>query len=161
MKAARQGDEVRIVDVDDTKVAILEHRGDPRLIGNSVRRFIEWRKLNHLPPGISATFNILHGNPADVAPEAFRLDICAAVDRDVADNPFGVVGGTIPAGRCAVLRHIGSDDTLGDAVGYLCSEWLPQSGEQRRDFPVYLQRVRFFPEVPESEAVTDVFLPLR
>ena len=160
MKADRQADEVRIIDVDDTKVAVLEHRGDPRRVGRSVLKFIEWRRQNHLPPSISATFNILHGNPAEVAAEDFRLDICAAVDRDVADNPFGVVGGTIPAGRCAVLRHIGSDDALGETVGYLCSEWLPQSGEQRRDFPVYLQRVRFFPEVAESEAVTDVFLPL-
>jgi hypothetical protein len=29
-----------------------------------------------------------------------------------------------------------------------------------RDFPIYLQRVKFFPDVPENEAITDVFLPL-
>ena len=37
----------------------------------------------------------------------------------------------------------------------------PASGEEPRDFPLYFQRVSFFPDVPEHEAITDVFLPLR
>ena len=78
----------------------------------------------------------------------------------MADNASGVVNKTIPGGRCAVLRLIGSDDALGEAIHYLRAEWLPGSGEQRREFPMYLQRVKFYPEVPDSEAVTDVFLPL-
>ena len=53
---------------------------------------------------------------------------------------------TIPGGRCAVVRHVGSDDTLGEAVRYLYATWLPASGEEPRDFPLYLQRVRFFPD---------------
>jgi DNA gyrase inhibitor GyrI len=44
---------------------------------------------------------------------------------------------------------------------YLYATWLPASGEELRDFPLYLQRVRFFPDVPEHEAIVDVFLPLR
>jgi AraC family transcriptional regulator len=78
----------------------------------------------------------------------------------VAPNEVGVVHSVIPGGRCAVLRHIGSDHTFGDAVRYLYAMWLPDSGEQLRDFPLYCQRVTFFPDVPEHEAVTDIFLPL-
>ncbi len=161
MKSEKQIEAVRIINFNDTKVAVFEHRGDPQLIGNSVRSFIEWRKQNHLPPRVSATFNILYGDPAEVAPEDYRLDLCAAIDRDVADNQFGMVCKTIPGGRCAVLRHIGSDDTLGATISYLYSAWLPQSGEELRDFPMYLQRVKFFPDAAENEAITDVFLPLR
>lgn len=161
MQAVNNAGQVRIVDFCDTKVALLPHRGDPQLIGESVRSFIAWRKLNRLPPNVSATFNILHDNPTEVAPEDFRLDLCAAVEREVADNPFGVVGACIPGGRCAVLRHIGPDDQLGAAIAGLYADWLPHSGEELRDFPVYLQRVTFFPDVPENEAVTDIFLPLR
>jgi AraC family transcriptional regulator len=79
----------------------------------------------------------------------------------VEENTFGIVEKTIPGGRCAVLRHVGSDDTLGEAIQYLYSTWLPASGEEPRDFPLYLQRIRFFPDVPEREAILDVFLPLR
>lgn len=161
MKPDTPARQVRIIDFRDTRVAAYEHRGDPRLVGDSVRRFIAWRKLNRLPPNSSATYNILHNDPTQVAAEDYRLDICAATDLDIADNPFGVVGKTIPGGRCAVLRHSGSDETLGESVRYLYSQWLPQSGETSRDFPIYLQRVSFFPDVPEHAAVTDIFLPIR
>jgi len=30
-----------------------------------------------------------------------------------------------------------------------------------RDFPLYCQRLTFFPEVPEHEAVAELFLPLK
>lgn len=161
MKPTFEAAQVKVVQFPETKVAVLEHRGDPRRIGDSVRKFIAWRKENGLPPRLSATFNLLHDNLEEVAPEDFRMGLCAATDREVKENPHGVVGGTIPGGRCAVLRHTGSDDTLGASVRYLYAEWLPTSGEEPRDFPLFLQRVRFFPDVPEHEAVTDVLLPLK
>lgn len=154
-------DDVQIIDFPATRVAVLEHRGDPNQLGDSIRRFIAWRQQNRLPPRVSATFNLLYNDPAETPPDEFRLDLCAATDREVAENPFGVVAQTIPAGRCAVLRHVGSDDTLGDALRYLYATWLPASGETPRDFPPFLQRVRFFPDVPEHEAIVDVFLPLQ
>jgi AraC family transcriptional regulator len=89
------------------------------------------------------------------------LDICASTDRNVTDNSFGVVEKTIPGGRCAVLRYIGDEANLGESIAYLYSNWLPLSGEEPRDFPLFLQRVKFFPDVPEHEAIIDVFLPLK
>jgi len=161
MKPAHQTAQVKLITFKDTKVAALEHRGDPNLIENSIRKFIEWRKQNNLPPQLSATFNILYDNPSLTSPDDYRFDICASTERDVADNPFGVVKKTIPGGRCAVLRHIGSDANLGESITYLYSKWLPLSAEEARDFPLFLQRVSFFPDVPEHEAITDVFLPLK
>jgi AraC family transcriptional regulator len=159
MGAAHPG-RVRITDFAETRVAVFEHRGDPKTIDDSIRRFIEWRKQNHVPPRVSATFNILYGDPATTRPEDFRLDLSASIDGPVAANDLGIVEKIIPGGRCAVLRYVGSDDALGAALEYLRGEWLAQSGERLRDFPQYLQRVRFFPEVPPHEAIVDVFLPL-
>lgn len=152
---------VRLVEVPDTRVAALEHRGDPARIGESVRAFIEWRRAMGLSPQTSATFNILYDDPAAVAPQDFRIDLCAATDADVPPNRAGIVAKTIPSGRCAVLRHVGSDDGLGRAIRHLYGTWLPHSGEALRDHPLYCQRVKFFPEVPEHESVFDVFLPLQ
>jgi AraC family transcriptional regulator len=109
----------------------------------------------------SATFNILYGDPATTPTEDFRLDIGVAIERDIEPNKAGIVVKTIPGGRCAVLRHTGSEDSLGSAIGYVYSTWLPQSGEELRDVPLYCQRIAFFPDVPEHQAVTDIFLPLR
>jgi AraC family transcriptional regulator len=152
---------VKILSFTEIPVALLEHRGDPRLIGRSLRNFIDWRRRNGLPPRISATFNILYDDPAETAPGDYRLGLCASTLSEVAGNAYGVTNSVIPVGRCAVVRHVGSDDGLREAITYLYSEWLPQSGEKLRDFPLYLWRVRFFPDVPEREAVSDLFLPLK
>jgi AraC family transcriptional regulator len=161
MKPEQQPARVQVMDFEETKIAVLEHRGDPRKIGDTIRAFIDWRRANDLPPRVSATFNLLYNDPDSTPPEQFRLDLCAATDSPVAENSTGVVARTIPAGRCAMVRHIGSDDGFGEIFRHLYSEWLPSSGEEPRDFPLFVQRVRFFPDVPEHEAVTDVFLPLK
>lgn len=161
MKPTYEPGQVKIVDFPQTRVAVLEHRGDPRRLGDSIRRFIEWRRQNALPPRVSATFNIVYDDPAETHPEHYRFDLCAATDRELPEGSAGIVVKHIPAGRCAVLRHTGSDDLLEHAVRYLYSQWLPQSAEELRDFPLYFQRLRFFPEVPEHLAEVDVFLPIR
>ena len=43
-------DDVTIRDVAPTPVAIMEHRGDPATIGDTVQRFIAWRKSAGLHP---------------------------------------------------------------------------------------------------------------
>jgi AraC family transcriptional regulator len=154
-------DQVWIVETPDIAVAVMEHRGDPALTGDTVRRFIAWRQRAGLPPRSSATFNILQADPETAPPEAYRLDLCVATDRVPGGEDDGVRPGLIPGGRCATLRLTGAVDDLRPTVSFLYADWLPRSGEELRDFPVYVQRVRFFPDVPEHEAITDVFLPLK
>lgn len=151
-------EDVRIVDFPATPVIILPHRGSPARIGESVRKLIDWRRANGLPPSRAATFNLFHDDPDDVLPEAFRLDLAVATDAEPGE---GMERGVIPAGRCAVLRQTGSADDLRAAFAFLYGEWWPQSGEEARDAPPFAQRVSFFPDVAEHEAVTDLFLPLK
>lgn len=149
---------VQVRDTDDVPVAVMEHRGDPARLGDTIRAFIAWRRAARLPPAVSATFNILYDDP-ETTPSLFRLDLCASTSRAV-DAP-GVVNKVIPGGRCAVLRHVGPEETFGPALTYLYCEWLPASGESLREYPLYCQRISFFPDVPASEAITDFFLPLQ
>ncbi|MBP9086051.1 MAG: GyrI-like domain-containing protein [Kofleriaceae bacterium] len=160
MSPTFQLDDVTIIATHDIMIATFEHRGDPRRIGESVRRFIAWRKANQLAPRVSATFNILWDNPDQVPADEYRFDLGAAVTSPVAPNSDGIITKIIPGGRCATLRHVGSDDTLFQAVNFMYQTWLPQSGAQLRDFPLYLQRVAFAPEVAPDAAVTDIFLPI-
>ncbi|MFO0728526.1 MAG: AraC family transcriptional regulator [Myxococcota bacterium] len=161
MPVTYQTTDVRIIDFEETPVALLEHRGPPEGLEETIQRFIGWRRANRLAPSKSATFNLVYDDPATTPPEAFRFDLAAACAHPIADNSAGVKAASIPAGRCAVLRHQGSDDGLGAAFQFLYGRWLPESGEEPRDFPTFMQRVRFFPDVPEAEAITDIFLPLR
>jgi AraC family transcriptional regulator len=152
---------VRVVSFPATRVATLEHRGSPLRLGDSVRSFIEWRKSQKLPPAQNATFNLVYNDPDETPADEFRFGLAVATDKPVAPNDAGVMPMTIPAGRCALLRHEGSDDHLGQSIRHLYANWLPGSGEELRDFPVFMQRVKFYPDVPDSESVTDIYLPLR
>lgn len=143
-----------------TPVGLINHEGDPARLGETISRFIGWRRANGLPPSRSATFNIAWVNPEETPPEDFRFGLAAATHRAIAPNDFGVSAFTLPGGRCARYRHVGDDSGLRDAILGLYRDWLPGSGEELRDFPVFWQRVSFFPDVPEIEAVSDIFLPL-
>ena len=153
-------DDVTIATVAATPVALMEHRGDPARIGETIARFIAWRKAAGLPPRANATFNVFHTDPLTTPPGDAHIDLCVATDRPVASADGSVEAGTIPGGRCAVLRVVGGDDALEPAATWLYRDWLPASGEELRDFPFYCQRVSIFPDVAEMDAVTDLFVPL-
>lgn len=153
-------DPVAIRDFPATPIALMTHDGDMARIGDTIRHFIAWRRANGLSPDKSPTFNIFHSDPADTDAGPVRIDIAVGTDRAFPDSD-GVTAGIIPGGRCAVLRVTGRSDDLEAAALHLYRDWLPDSGEEPRDFPLFCQRVRFFPDVAEHDAITDLFLPLR
>lgn len=154
-------DDVTIRDVPATKVAIMEHRGSPEMLGTTLQRFIAWRKAAGLHPRTSPTFNVWHSEGRPAQQDEYSIDLCVGTDQPIAANGAEIKAGVIPGGRCAVLRVVGFTDNLEPAALYLYRDWLPASGEEVRDFPIYCQRLSLFPEVPEHETVAEVFLPLK
>ena len=73
---------------------------------------------------------------------------------------IGVVTKSIPGGRCAHVIHEGSQDNMERTIYPLYRQWLPESGEKTRDFPVFFQYHNFFPEVPEVELTASIYLPI-
>lgn len=151
---------VNIIDFPETQLAVLEHRGSHDLLGSSIQKFIGYRRRNRLSPATHATFNLVYDDPNTTAPDAYRMDIGCVSRHPIEANPEGVIAKNIPPGRCARLRCQGGDEALERCLRYLYGEWLPASGETPRDFPLFLQRVTFFPDVPEHETITDIYLPL-
>lgn len=154
-------DDVTIRQVPATRVAIMEHRGSPATLGATIQRFIAWRKAAGLHPRNSPTFNVWRSERRPESPADYSTDLCVGTDQPIVANGEDIKAGEIPGGRCAVLRVVGYTDNLEPAALYLYRDWLPASGEETRDFPIYCQRLSFFPEVPEHETVADVFLPLK
>lgn len=153
--------DVKVINFEAVKVAVLEHRGAPQLLGNTIRQFIEWRKINKLPPKISRTFNLVYDDPRITADEDYRFDCCASVVSEIKSNELGLINKVIPKGRCAVIRHSGSDEFMASAIDYLYTDWLEKSAEELRDFPLFFERISFFPDVSQAEMVTDIFLPIK
>jgi AraC family transcriptional regulator len=154
-------DDVTIRDVPTTGIAIMQHRGDPATLPATIQRFIAWRKSCGLRPSRHPTFNVWHSERRPASPADYSVDLCVGVDEPIAVNGETIKLGEIPGGRCAVLRVVGHTDNLEPAALYLYRNWLPASGEETRDFPIYCQRLSFFPEVAEHETIAELFLPLK
>jgi AraC family transcriptional regulator len=90
------------------------------------------------------------------------MDLCVGTDMPIAADDAMMKAGVIPGGRCAVLRVNGNSHNLEPAALYLYRDWLPASGEEARDFPIYCQRhLVFSPGAPTHDAIAELFLPLK
>ena len=155
-------DDVTICEVPDTPVAMLEHRGDRATLGETIQRFIAWRKAAGLSPETSPTFNIFRSERTPANPADYSMDLCVGTDLAIEATDEVMKAGTIPGGRCAVLRVNGASHNLEPAALFLYRDWLPASGEEARDFPIYCQRhLAFPPGAAGHEAVAELFLPLK
>lgn len=154
--------QIRIVEFAETRVAALEHRGPPSLVGESVARFRQWR-INSGQSSVasSRTFGIPYDNPDTTPPHAFRFAVCGEMNEAVQPNEFGVHERVIPAGRCAVIRHSGSPDYIGETIYPLYRDWLPSSNEELRDHPLFFQYLSVYPETPLEQWETDIYVPLK
>ena len=154
--------QVKIVTFEPVTVAVLEHRGDPALLNDSVQRFIEWRKESGLLPlASSGSYGVAFDDPATTPAKEFRFDICGSVSKTVPANRHGIATKTIPRGRCAVVRHEGSVDQIAGSVYHLYRNWLPYSGEELRGYPIFFHYLNLKINTPEHELLTDVHLPLK
>ena len=154
--------DVTIRDVLPTPVAIIEHRGDRATLGATIERFIAWRRAAGLSPETGPTFNIFRSERIPENPSDYSMDLCVGTDLPIDPKDEVMKPGVIPGGRCAVLRVVHDTHNLEPAARYLYGDWLPASGEEARDFPIYCQRhFSHIPGAPLNEAVVELFLPLK
>jgi len=155
-------DDVTIRDVAPTPVAVLEHRGDRATLGDTIERFIRWRKAAGLSPETSPTFNIFRSERTPANPADYSMDLCVGTDRPIDPDDAVMKPGIIPGGRCAVLQVDGASHNMEPAALFLYREWLPASGEEARDFPIYCERrLSFAADGAVHEVFAELFLPLK
>jgi AraC family transcriptional regulator len=96
-------------------------------------------------------------------PADYSMDICVGTDQPIEANDPQVKAGVIPRGRCAGLRVVNRASNNMEPEGlYLYRDWLPASGEEVRDVPIYSKRwLSVVPGVPVHEVVAELFLPLK
>jgi AraC family transcriptional regulator len=153
--------DVQIVVFPETKVAAVEHFGSPALEHDTVQKFVAWRiEQGLMDPLKYRSYGVHYTDPRTTAPSDHHVDFCLSVERDVEPNSFGVVNKVIPRTRCALARDIGSRYNNQAAV-YLYEKWLPQSGEQPGNFPIFFHYVNVGPNIRPEEMITDVYLPLK
>ncbi|ROM83358.1 AraC family transcriptional regulator [Pseudomonas brassicacearum] len=154
--------QVKIVQRAEVRVAALEHCGPSERVDESVRTFVEWRRQSgQSPVASSRTFGIPYSNPDTTPAHAFRFAICGEIHEAVVPNEFGIREHVIVGGRYVVVRHSGSPDHIGETIYPIYRDWLPNSGEELRNEPLFFEYLSVYPETPKSQWQTDVYVPLQ
>jgi AraC family transcriptional regulator len=152
---------VTIVNFPETVVAAITHRGAPALEHTTALKLVAWKREHGLlDQSRYRSYGVHYTDPLTTLAAEHRVDFCLSIEGDVSPNPHGIVRTTIPASRCAMVRHVGSR-LHNTAAHYLYTEWLPASGESIGAFPMFFHYVNVGPQVQEHDMVTDVYLPLR
>ncbi len=148
---------------DSTVLLQWLHQGNPESLGDSIRRFIDFRRTNKLHPSRFATFNLLYDDPQDCMPDEYRfglaLQLSAAQPELLQQPELSMV--TVPAGLYACYDHVGPDVQLDAVIRALYTELLPARGWLPADVPLLLERVQFFPDVPAHQAHSRIWLALQ
>lgn len=152
--------DVTIVKFPETRVAMLEHHGSPATEHDTVGKLVQWKLANQLLDPARHRHYGLHHLPHTLEPGQHRVDFCLSVDDKIPDNDLGIYETVIQACRCAVARDVGSRRD-NQAVKYLVYDWLPASDENASGAPLIFHYVNVGPNVKDSEAITDVYLPLQ
>lgn len=113
------------------------------------------------PVKTSATYGIPFSDPEQTPEQEFRFDIAGSIHKPIDPNNDGIEMGDIPAGRYAMIQHLGSHDHIRDSVYFLFRNWLPEQQEEAGDYPVFFHYRNFVHEVKEADLVTDIYLLLK
>ena len=138
----------------------LPHQGSYQTIGQTFEKLGGWCAMRGLIPGTGHMVGIYYDDPA-VVPEAelrsaagLLVDPPPSVEAPVSIAP-------IPGGEHAVLLHQGPYSTLPEAYHWLYRTWLPQSGRQAADAPVFEEYLNDPRQTAPYELLTEICLPLR
>jgi AraC family transcriptional regulator len=141
-----------------TRIACMRHTGPDKDIEKTFRRLIEWAGdkglINEATKYIGVTHDELAGNGTP-AP----YDCAITVGREFRPTG-GIELGTLEAGEYAIVTYQGPYWGIDAAYTWVEESWLGELGRQRRLAPVYEVYLNDANEVPESQLLTDVHIPL-
>lgn len=152
-----------IKDLPAKRLAVLEHRGDPKKLDDSINKLIDWAKSHplDLKPKIGEAFGFAYDDPTTTEPAEFRFDLGIIVPEQLKIDEGDIIERHLPSGRYAIAIHKGSRDTISETVYGLYRDWLPNTDEELGDLPCIFCYYNFDHEVAETELLTECWLFLK
>lgn len=153
---------VTVKRVEKRRFAVLEYRGDPSSMGQSVNKLVSWAKSLPISvkPKAGDAFGYAYDDPATTKPENFRFDLALTIPENLVIKDENIHERYLPEGRYAVTVHNGSRDNIGETIYALLRDWLPQSGEELGNLPCLFCYQNFDHEVADTELVTECWFLL-
>ncbi len=140
-------------------LATLPHRGSYQEIGPVFDRLFMLAQSRGLAAPDVSGFGIYYDDP-DQVPTAqlrSRAGVPVASDALLSD---GLERFEIPEGRCAVLSFTGPYNEMEAAYNWMFSEWLPTSGVELADFPMFEEYLNDPHTTPAAQLKTRIYMPL-
>ncbi|MGV4795630.1 GyrI-like domain-containing protein [Rhizobium sp. F40D2] len=151
--------DVTIREIAPTDLIGVAHTGSYMEIGKAFETLFGTLYARSLARPEMRMIGVYLDDPDIVLAEKLRSIACVTGSADVpAEAPFEKR--RIDGGDYAVLRHKGPYADMHKAYQWLYADWLPKSGRQLKDsvmFEEYLNNPR---DVPPTELMTDIHMPL-
>ncbi|MCU0886411.1 MAG: AraC family transcriptional regulator [Rubritepida sp.] len=151
--------DVTIVETPAFHLAALPHRGPYDHIGPLFDRLGAWAGGQGLVGPETRFIAVYLDDPVSVPDAELRSMAGLTVPRGTPIEP-GMEVLEIPVLRCARLRYQGPYAEMEAAYDWLYGSWLPASGEQPGDHPVFEEYLNDCRTLPPAEWLTDILLPL-
>ena len=103
---------------------------------------------------------IYHDDPKVTEVNKLRTDICLVIHKSVkAEGEIGVK--EIPGGKYAVFHYQGSYDNLEAVYDTIYAKWLPESGYELRNIPMYEEYLNNPADTEPEKLKTELYLPIQ
>jgi len=151
---------VTIQDVAPFDVVVLRQRGAFEELDRTYGQLFDWALRNGLAERLQRLVGLPVSDHRDVAPGDHLFDCALAFDSTALAPPAPMTLRTLGGGEYAVLRHVGPYAGLEDAFDRLLAEWLPASGRELGEAPIFHHYLDDPEQVPAAILRADLHLPL-
>ena len=151
---------VTVKNLPERRCAGIDHTGPYMEIDHAMGRLFAELAARQVLPAEPAMIGVFFDDP-DLGPQKdLRSRACLPVASSVAiDAPL--VETILRGGPYATLSYTGPYADMRDAYRWFLGVWLPASGYEPDDAPIFEAYLNDPREVPQNELRTDIHLPLR
>ncbi len=155
-----RGFPVVVESLPERRCAGIDHTGSYMEIDHAMGRLFTELVVRHALPAQPAMIGVFFDDP-DLGPEQeLRSRACLPVANSVTiDGPL--VETILRGGPYAKLSYTGPYADMRDAYRWFLGVWLPASGHEPDDAPIFEAYLDDPREVPQNELRTDIHLPLK
>jgi AraC family transcriptional regulator len=138
----------------------IEHRGSYMEIGRSFGALFDRAGAQKLLPSKIRMIGIFYDDPTAVPEDKLRSRATfETINKTEVIAPLERI--EIKGGDYAILRHKGPYADMRAAYLWLFGTWLPQSGREAADAPVFEEYLNSPTDTPPAGLLTDLYLPLQ
>lgn len=155
-----QGFDVSVIALPARRCAGVDHRGSYMQIDQAMGRLFGELAARSSVPAEPAMIGLFFDDPDFGPEEDLRSRACLPVGDDV-ELTAPLVETVLRGGLYARLQYTGPYADMRGAYRWLLGTWLPGSGYEPDDAPIFEAYLNDPREVPPTELRTDIHLPLK